>query len=437
MSHYRFQIKTCIKSLIINQLTFLAVLLSLPFYSNAQNTCQNLFLDDILNSKSQSQNVPTIHFEGTNHSLSKTLRSNAPFFWNFFKKMNESLNNGTIKIKGVSQKFINKISSFTGIIVGDAHLGNIHLLPHLFKKFKEMLVKNIDLDDGGIGNYIYDFIHLALSIKSISKEVDLDSIIEGYLKGLKGDEIEPPKFIQKFLEMSNKDYEILREEHVNKKVNNDQFIKSDELKDFDNNELKLSKTNVIRQITFALKLSYPKDFEILDLALLPVTSGGSAHTGSGDAISLGTTRIWALIKIEGKNHIFELKPQSNEPAVSQMMDQNYSREMLWEKLREFFGYINSDLALLELNQQIYYLREKKVTLFDVPYTLKSKKDLKRLKELSYWGAYHLGRWHRQNENGKEYSDFLNKSKNYDPFKKFVQFSRDKFFKEIETRTAKE
>lgn len=402
-------------------------------YSKGKDKCDRLF---IKNEKAEVENEPQLTQVKAKSTLSKILRSNAPFFWAFFKKLDKALNDEQKEIPGVKKKFIKKLTSFIGLVMGDAHLGNIHVVPGSRNR-DQLEVKNIDLDDAGLGKLIYDFVHLVASVKSISKEVDLDLLINSYLKGLSGKVVEPPKFIQKLLKLKPDEFEKMREEKVAKKVENDKFKLSEDLLEFNEKEVRESRDKIETLITDVLNLSY-KNFEILDLALLPIESGGSANANNGTASESGTIRLWVLVKIENKNHIFEIKPLP-EPGVNHFMKQLFERLEGWQEAREFFDYADSDLAPLDIGGNPYYFREKKVTLFDVPYDQLEPKDLKRLKDLSEWGAYHLGQWHAKNDVGQDYSDFVNKKEHYDPLKGFVQFSRDELFdafqKEIEFKKA--
>ncbi len=406
-------------------------------YSKGKNKCERLFIKNEKTVEKQTkeplENEPQLTQVKAKSTLSKILRSNAPFFWAFFKKIDIALNDGSTQIKDVPKKFIKKLTSFLGIVMGDAHLGNIHVVPSS-KNRNRLETKNIDGDDAGFGKLIYDFVHLVASIKSINKEVDLDLLINSYLKGLSGEVVEPPKFIQKLLKLKPEEFEKMREEKVAKKVVNDKFKLSEDLHAFNEKVVNNSRENINRIIIDVLQFSY-KDCEILDLALLPVTSGGSANTNTGTASNSGTTRIWVLVKIENKNHIFEIKPMP-EPGVNHFMEQPFKRLEIWQKAREFFDYADSDLAPLDIGGNPYYFREKKVTLFDVPYDQLEPKDLKRLKDLSEWGAYHLGQWHAKNEVGQEYSNFVNDKDHYEPLKRFVQFSRDKLFDEFQIELDK-
>jgi hypothetical protein len=65
------------------------------------------------------------------------------------------------------------------------------------------------------------------------------------------------------------------------------------------------------------------------------------------------------------------------------------------------------LPIVQFDNAKFIIREKKITLFDVPYDPKSKEDEKYLEDLAEWGSYNLGKWHAGQANSQAYTQAVN------------------------------
>lgn len=312
-------------------------------------------------------------------NLSQLLRSNAPHFWTWAKQRMNSLNS-----------LERQLVSFSGIIMGDSHLGNMH--PTLDPETGRMIWKNIDLDDSGVGSFAYDFLHFVLSVKVINKDLKIRDQLDAYKKGLNGENFEPPKSIRKLLDISAKEYEEMRSAYVTRKTETGKIkLKKGEVIKFDSKTAGITREDLEKII----KQNLGEKIEVLDLALLPKDRGGSA----------GKRRIWALLNIEGKQHIFEIKELDHSGL--EYFDNQLEIEDNFIQNRNYFGYKEKDLPIVQFDNANFIIREKKITLFDVPYDPKTKEDEKFLEDLAAWGSYNLGKWHAGQANSQAYTQAVN------------------------------
>jgi hypothetical protein len=366
--------------------------------ASASVRCENLeittpVINEVINTdmKSKSNSFSVDEFKKTleqkeleqikeSNSISQLLRSNTHHFWTW-----------ALERQGTLVGFQKEIMSFTGTIMGDAHLGNMHPVKDINHNF--LVWKNIDLDDSGVGSFAFDFLHLGLSIKSINKEIKTKEMTEAYLMGLKQQDFDAPKSIRKYMEISMADYEKMRQSYVDRKTKNNQItLKKDEILEFQSDTAGISKN----ELSKIIKNNFDEAVKVLDLVILKRDRGGSVNL----------RRIWALLEFaDGSQHIFEIK----ELAISSLeyyqpqseIEENFSHN------REYFGYSEKDLKLIEFANTHFIMREKKITLFDVPYDQKNKDEEKFLDDLATWGSYNLGFWQAKQVNSPNYTNYLN------------------------------
>lgn len=350
----------------------------------------NEFDEDVFDEKDLELEDEGLTQINESKNLSQLLRSNAPHYWNWAKA----------KIKNFSEEE-KKIADFSGIVMGDAHLGNFHLVPN--EQFTRLVAKNIDLDDAGIGSYIIDFAHLVTSVKVIDVEGDhfdglISKMTKAYIMGLKGD-VKPTGYInhiQKNYEKKNlREYEEKRLGSLNKKINGSSLLKEGEIQ-----QLKLSSLGNITEDEFKdfIAKEIGVNVEILDVASVGKSRGGSAEMN----------RFMVLAKIDGKSRIYDIKELSS-PAVVSLESSDQVIEN-FKKSRAFFNYSENELPVFKLNDKPYFLREKKVTLFNMRYEIKDNNDARIDRHLAIWGANLLGKWHAQNENANDYKKTISKNK---------------------------
>ncbi len=417
-------------------------------FAFSQNRCQDIFSfnnnQQNPSSQDKQKQPPPLALQQLEKSrnLSQLFRSNASQFWSWVawiqhpmkaqKDLRLTSKRRNHMFQTNKSSFSREIIRFEGQIMGDAHLGNIHKVPDI--KSKEMKTKNIDLDDGGIGPYFYDFFHFVLSLKVINnKDIKIKNLIQAYLSGLSGRPMKTPQSIEDKTNLAMKDYEILRRNYVERKTSNGKILlKDNEIIAFDPQLIKIDKS----EIESTIQSHFGSDVKILDLVIIVKDRGGGMthqtsevpESSNHETEALTSRRFWMLLEIKGHQHIYEIKEKQESGLV------NYKKQGdLFESFhlsREFFDYTEKELFLTSLGQSYFYIREKKLTLFDVPYKQKTEAEKQFLIDLGNWGAYHLGQWHAQNKNGAEYYNFI--QKNEVDFKELLKHLKDEYLFILET-----
>jgi hypothetical protein len=189
----------------------------------------------------------------------------------------------------------------------------------------------------------------------------------------------PPKKIKHLLEMSVSDYDDMASEYVRKDSTEHGF----KLKDGAIQAYNASIGRATIESVFTNEI-------VIDLAIRPRARGGSAND----------LRIWVLV--EDRTHlrrIMELK-QYDQPATAYYQSQPSIQCWLREVRQVFWpGLDGSAYDLVNFaGGGWYWIREKRVSLFDVPYSSEKNKDIDFLVDLAAYDAYQLGLVHgRQNE----------------------------------------
>lgn len=359
-----------------------------------------LFDEANTNSLEIGKVVEKLELQQVSHSknLSQLLRSNAPHFWSWAKS-----------IKAKSDHFAKTIIGFNGIIMGDSHLGNMH--PTMDTRLKKLIWKNVDLDDAGVGSYAFDFLHFVLSVKVVNKDIHVRDMVDSYIAGLNGKDFKPAKSIRKLTKLSNDEYEEIRIEYVKRKTKDGKIkLKPDEIVAFD-----AEKAGTTRdQLQKIIKSNFGEATEILDLAMILKLRGGS----------VGMRRIWALLLIDSKQHIYEIK-ELGESGLENY-DGQEPLELNFAQNRTYFGYTEKELPLVDFGNSHFIIREKKLTLFDVPSKFEDKEDEAFLEDLGNWGSYLLGQWHSGQTNSQAYAVAINN--NQDGFLLFIKQLRKDYLK---------
>jgi hypothetical protein len=200
-----------------------------------------------------------------------------------------------------------------------------------------------------------------------------------YQRGLAGEEMAPPEKIERLLAMSVSDYDNMAREHTEKEASDHGF----KLKE---GEIQAYNAPIARATIESLF-----DGEIvLDLAIRPRARGGSAND----------LRIWVLLEAENHSRPIVEPKQYESPATTHYQSQPPIQNWLNEVSEVFWsGLDGSDYDLVNLaGVGWYWRREKRVLLFDVPYSSEKNKQADFLVELAAYDAYQLGVAHgRQNQ----------------------------------------
>jgi hypothetical protein len=296
-------------------------------------------------------------------NLSQLIRSNAPHYWKYMKSE-------------ADPRGLEPYLSFEGMLAGDPHMGNFAGLP--LKAFgggpRQMKYVNVDFDDAGRGPFVLDFIRYVIAAKTTNEDVKKHLLQEVYLMGLAGKQMNPPKKVRELLAMSVSDYDDLVTQYTEKKSTGQGFIfKEGEIQAYD---AKIARSTIEK--LFANE-------KVVDLAIRPRERGGSA----------GELRIWILV--EGKEtprRIMELK-QHATPGTANYQAQPPVEQWLREIRQAFWpGLDGSAYDLVDIaGSGLFWIRQKEVSLIDVPYSSEKNSKIDYLDDLVTYDANQLGLAH--------------------------------------------
>jgi hypothetical protein len=211
---------------------------------------------------------------------------------------------------------------------------------------------------------------------------------DAYLEGLVGREIERPKQLQNLLEMPVSDYDDMVAKYAEAHSSKDGFV-------FQTGKIEPYKGGIARSAIEALFAAE----NLVDLGTRPIGRGGS----------VGELRIWILV--QGKNlqrRIVELK-QYAEPATAIYQPQPPVEQWLKE-VRDVFwpGLDGSDYELVKIAEHgWFWVRDKRVSLIDLPYSSKKNKKIEFRDELATYDANQLGLAHGRQARASAYYRAIN------------------------------
>jgi hypothetical protein len=305
-------------------------------------------------------------------NVSQLVRSNAPQYWRYMKNR-------------ADLHSLTPYLPFEGIVAGDPHMGNFGILPlRNDTGARQMKYVNIDFDDAGRGPFVLDFIHFVISSKAVGGDIKVRHLADAYLEGVAGREIEPPTKLKGLLQMPVSDYDGMVDRYARKHSSKDAFR-------FGAGKIEPYNGRIARSTIEALF-----DTEkVIDLGIRPVDRGGSA----------GEQRVWILV--EGRNfrrRIIELK-QYAQPATAIYQAQPPVEQWLKEVRGVFWTRLDGseyDLVKLAGENGWFWLREKRVSLIDVPYTSKKNNRIEFRDELAAFDANQLGLAHGRQPQASAY-----------------------------------
>lgn len=348
----------------------------------AQSVCAQAF-----GSTTTSEEAEFGQVDGSKN-VSQLIRSNAAHYWNYVASSKEDSG-------------LRAYAGFKGVVAGDPHVGNFSVLPLAGKDgVRVMREVNIDFDDAGIGSFAYDFARFVVTVKAIDKDVKILALLEAYIEGLQGREVAAPKIVTEALAMPIAMYDRLEHEYVDRKTKKGSFkLKEGELEAYSGS---LSRSEIA-----AL---FPNE-KVLDLATRPKERGGSAEA----------ERIWVYTeRPDGVQKIYELKgymPTSMEKYASQAPALQLApvvRSVFWA------GVQDDNYRLIEAGskKKLFWLRDKKVALFDIPYNMKNPANKQLLADYSLYVASKLGQAHGSQASGQKLLAEI--QKNPDQFREAVK-----------------
>lgn len=298
-------------------------------------------------------------FPESSGALSKWVRVNVGDFWAYEREQNP----------------LSSFASAEGIVVGDTHMANFAPIPvRLMNGTREMRYLDIDFDDAGRAPFAYDFLRLVVTTKATKRDTKVKELVDAYVRGLTGaTPVAAPADLQDDLALSSDEYEKRLSEDIDGKTSGGKF------------KMKPGKIERYKgALTIEKAAALLPGYTVLDLACRPVDDTND------DA------RIWIYAKDSaGTDRMFELKeyvatrlsawaPQA--PAANWLND---VRSALWPA-----DVARGEYELVELSGMgTFWLREKKLTLIDIPYSDEGKKAVAYVRGLSNFDAYVLGQLH--------------------------------------------
>src|SRR5215469_377422 len=307
---------------------------------------------------------------GDSDSVSQLIRSNAPRYWSYMKRH-------------ADLDPVRRYLKYEGAVAGDPHLGNFGPIPVTTQQGRrKMQFVNIDFDDSGRGPFVLDYIRYAIAVKAQSKQSRRRVLQEAYLAGLSGKKLAAPKQVQQYLDMRVSEYDEMAASYSAKHTNETGF------------KLKEGSTERYRaKIDKALIDDLFPNATVLDLARRTEARGGSMHE----------MRIWALVEEKnGRRRIMELKEYAT-PGVASYSPQPTVKHWLVEIRKAFWpGLTGAEYDLITLAGTLFWVREKRVSLINVPYTNQAKHDREFVVALAIYDANILGLAHGRQLAAAEY-----------------------------------
>lgn len=306
-------------------------------------------------------------------NVSQLIRSNAGHYWHYVSTAQEASG-------------LRAYEKYRGVVAGDPHLGNFSVIPLTDTNGKRgMHEVNIDFDDAGVGAFAYDFSRFVVTVKAIDKDIKIKDLLDAYMTGLSGNEVSAPQSINDFLAMPIAAYDRLESEYVDRKTSKGLF----KLKE---GELEAYSSSYSRKEIASL---FP-DEDVLDVASRPKDRGGSAES----------ERIWVYTKrADGVQKIYELK--GYQPTSMEKYAHQASPDKLVPAVRSVFwqGIHDDNYQLVQLGRakKFFWLRDKKVALFDISYDMKKSKNKTFLAEYAPYVASKLGQAHGSQKAAQEFA----------------------------------
>lgn len=304
-------------------------------------------------------------------NLSQLIRSNAPEFWAYMKKR-------------ADLQRLRPYLGFQGAVAGDPHLGNFGPIPVMTKQgTREMRFVDIDFDDAGRAPFVLDFIRYVAAIKAQCKPMKSEVLQENYLSGLAGEKIAPPKQVKQFLDMKVSDYDEQAGQYCAKHCMDQGFkYKPGEIDRYDG---KIKPADVEKLFPGEQVFALAKRVE--------------ARGGSSDDI-----RLWVLVGgPHSRQRIMELK-QYAKPGTASYQAQPPVKEWLSEIRQAFWpGLTGVDYDLITIaDGGLFWIREKRVSLINVPYSSEKKHEVDFVMHLAAYDANLLGLAHGSQAQGAGY-----------------------------------
>lgn len=358
--------------------------------------------------KIKAQNA-TPGFPKASYNLSKWIRRNSADFWKHMQ---------TASSGPALQPYL----AFSGVLAGDAHPANF--APILVREFngqETLKLLDIDFDDAGRGPFVMDFIRLAMITKATKDGVKMSGLLQAYVQGLQGQTMEIPPEVAKVQATKIEDFRQKQDSQLEKRTENHKF------------KLKAGKIEAYRgPITTDFIQSVLPKFKVLDISLRPKTSDEEEDDEEHNA----ELRIWVLVHDPDQNRDrhFELKAW-RETSLAKYQSQLPTREWLAE-IREHFwpGFDGSAYDLIDVpNSGLFWIREKEVTLINVPYSSKKPTATEYVRQFASYDANLLGLVHSRQPGARELLALISTKEQQKAFKTAIKNVMAPYMREIAER----
>jgi hypothetical protein len=211
---------------------------------------------------------------------------------------------------------------------------------------------------------------------------------ENYVLGLAGKRIPPPETVQGFLQMSVSEYDEQAAQYCRKHCEGQGFkFKAGEIDRYEGT----IKAGAINKL-------FPGE-QVLCVAKRVESRGGSSDEA----------RLWVLVTgPQSRRRIMELK-QYAAPGTARYQQQPPPKQWLAEIRQAFWpGLTGEDYDLVDIEGGgLFWIREKRVSLIDVPYSSEKKHDVEFVMNLATYDANLLGLAHGGQTKGAAYRAAIN------------------------------
>lgn len=307
------------------------------------------------------------------------IRSNAPHWWSYFK------------VRG--DKYFDSAWIVNGVVIGDTHMFNMGtIIGFEGENEDKYLLRPIDLDDSGLGATISDIARYITSERMNPDGLSVNEILNYYEKGLRGETIKYPRWLEKILNTSQQEVQKQTSKYLTKKTKSNLKL--------DNNELKVIgsswEENIENEWTLIKEQLDTKfhQIEILDVGYRTRTTGGIQ----------GMARFFVLAKANGKLSLLEIKEVS-EPAVA-LWTMQPSFEDRHKMLSDTLAG-SPVLASIQTESKKYIVRNKNQEPIEDEL---ENADTEKIKDWSRIVSYELGRLHNRTTRSSHYTEIFIQNK---------------------------
>jgi len=301
---------------------------------------------------------PVFEEVDTAKNLSQLIRSNAPQYWDYMKNT-------------ADLRQLEPYMKFVGAVAGDPHLGNFAPIPVTTTDgAREIRFVDIYFDDAGMAPFALDYVRYLAAMKAQCRQMRTKPLLKAYLLGLMGKKIAPPQQVRELMKTSIEAYDALADKYTRKNTFNKKFKQK-------TGSIEAYRGKIKRA---AIARLFPGE-TVLDIAHRVEARGGSAFD----------VRIWVLV--EGANsrvRIMELKGYA-QPGTASYATQPHVDKWLSDIRQAFWPELSGiEYDLITLEGERYWIREKRVSLIDVPYTSQKQREIEFVLALAAYDANVLG-----------------------------------------------